>query len=344
MLNMDEIFMQRCFELAESGGFKTRPNPNVGALLVHGDIIIGEGWHRQYGKAHAEVNAINSVPEHKKHLISDSSLYVSLEPCNIYGKTPPCSELIISNNIKKVVISALDPNPLIAGKSAEFLKSKGINVTVGILEEKGKELIKVFHKNILYKRPYVILKYAKSKDNFIGNLDAQVKLTGKVTDIFTHQLRDDSEGIMIGTKTALTDNPSLTTRYDQGRNPVRIVLDRILKIPKDYKIFHNTATLILLNELKDEVRENVIYKKMDFSQPEFIESLLEYLFEMKIYQLIVEGGAELLNSFIRTELWDEALIIETPIILGKGIKAPELSGKLARKMEFEKDVIFQIKR
>lgn len=344
MLNMDEIFMHRCFELAESGGFLTRPNPNVGALLVHGDIIIGEGWHRQYGKAHAEVNAINSVPENKKHLISDSSLYVSLEPCNIYGKTPPCSELIISNNIKKVVISALDPNPLIAGKSAEFLKSKGINVTVGILEERGKELIKVFHKNILYKRPYVILKFAKSRDNFIGNLDAQVKLTGKVTDIFTHQIRNDSEGILIGTNTALTDNPSLTTRYIQGKNPVRIVLDRILKIPKDYKIFDNTSSLILINEFKDEVRENVIYKKMDFFQPEFIDSLLEYLFEMKIYQLIVEGGAELLNSFIRSQLWDEALIIETPLFLGKGIKAPELSGKLAGKMEFEKDIIFQIKR
>lgn len=344
MLNHEEIFMQRCFDLAELAGFETRPNPKVGAVLVHEGLIIGEAYHAHYGQAHAEVNAINSVPDDKKHLISDSTLYVSLEPCNIFGKTPPCSELIINNNIKKLVISALDPNPLVAGKSAQYLESKGIHITKDILEEKGKDLIKVFRKNILYKKPYVILKFAKSRDNFIGNQDAQVKLTGKATDIFTHQLRNDSEGIMIGTNTALIDNPSLTTRNIAGRNPVRIVHDRNLRIPTDFNIFNKTGQLILVNDLKDEENDNVIYKKMDFSDPDFLEKLLDYLFNINIFQLIVEGGAELLNSFIRTELWDEALIVDTPAIIGKGIKAPELSGKLIRKMELEKDVVYKVKR
>lgn len=344
MQNQDETYMQRCFDIAELAGFQTRPNPKVGAILVHKDMIIGEGYHKQFGQSHAEVNALDSVPEHKKHLIPDSTLYVSLEPCNIFGKTPPCSELIIRNNIKKLVISTLDPNPLVAGKSVEYLESKGIQITKGILEEKGREIIKVFRKNILFKKPYVILKFAKSVDNFIGNQDSQIKLTGKITDIFTHKLRNDSEGIMIGTNTALTDNPYLTTRHVTGRNPVRIVLDRNLRIPGDYNIFKSSGTLILINSILDNETGNVIYKKMDFSDPDFLEKLQDYLFANNIFQLIVEGGAELLNSFIKTNQWDEALIIESPIVVGKGIKAPELSGKLVRKLELEKDVVYQVKR
>ncbi|MBK7096439.1 MAG: bifunctional diaminohydroxyphosphoribosylaminopyrimidine deaminase/5-amino-6-(5-phosphoribosylamino)uracil reductase RibD [Saprospiraceae bacterium] len=339
MSNRDELFMNRCFDLALHGGKNVRPNPLVGAVLVNENKIIGEGFHKQFGGPHAEVEALNSVTQENRPLIKDSTLYISLEPCNYHGKTPACSNLILENGIKKLVVSALDPNPQVSGSSLDFLEDRGVIIKRNVLNDQGEELIKVFSKNIKTSKPYVILKYAESKDHFIGKEGEKIKLSNQYSDIFVHKLRDFSDGIMVGTNTVLTDNPSLTTRLINGDNPVRIVLDRNLKTPSSFNVFNDETRTIIINEQKDEVRNNLNFKKMDFESQGFISDLLLSLYEEKIYVLLVEGGAKLISSFIQCGEWDEAVIITTPLILYKGIKAPEIEGKLYKKMDLGDDCL-----
>jgi diaminohydroxyphosphoribosylaminopyrimidine deaminase / 5-amino-6-(5-phosphoribosylamino)uracil reductase len=344
MSYLDELYIKRCFDLALQGGKNVRPNPMVGAVLVYNDKIIGEGYHKVFGGPHAEVEAMNSVTQENRPLIKDSTLYVSLEPCNYHGKTPACSNLILENGIKKLVVSALDPNPQVSGSSLDFLEDKGVFVKRGVLNAQGEELIKVFSKNIKTSRPYVILKYAESKDHFIGKEGEKIKLSNQYSDIFVHKLRDFSDGIMVGTNTVSTDNPSLTTRLINGDNPVRIVLDCNLKTPSSFNVFNDETGTIIINEQKDEVRNNLNFKKMDFQSPDFLSELLLSLYEEKIYVLIVEGGAKLINSFVHYGEWDEAVIITTPLILYKGIKAPEIEGNLYKKMYLGNDIVSFVRK
>ncbi|NJN78037.1 MAG: bifunctional diaminohydroxyphosphoribosylaminopyrimidine deaminase/5-amino-6-(5-phosphoribosylamino)uracil reductase RibD [Saprospiraceae bacterium] len=295
--------MQRAIQLASLGLGKTAPNPCVGSVIVYEDRIIGEGFHRLCGTAHAEVNAVNSVKIADKHLLSKSTIYVTLEPCHHYGKTPPCVDLILGNKIPKIVIGCQDPNPKVGGKSIKKLRNNGIEVIVGVLEKECWEVAKRFMTFFTKKRPYIILKYAKSKDNFIGKPTEQIWITGSQSKRLVHKWRNEEGAILVGTNTAAIDNPSLTNRLWYGKNPLRLVIDTQGKLDENLNIFDNYAA-------------TKVFEKGD------IPLILKELYDLKINSLIVEGGATLLNSFIEQELWDEARIFTGDVYLKNGIEAP----------------------
>jgi len=339
MEGSNKIFMERCFQIARFAKGENKTNPMVGAVLVHQNIIIGEGFHKKYGEAHAEINALENVKPQNKNLIPDSTLYVSLEPCSHTGKTPPCAHTIIQAKIKKVVIGCKDPNPLVAGKGIEILQNAGIKVHISDLEE-ANLLIAPF-KAHLAKRPYVTLKWAKSYDNYISKIGEQSWLSNQQSKIFSHILRSKSDAILVGKNTVIIDNPSLTTRLVEGPNPKRIVLDSNLSIPKEANVLSDQGSTIIFNTLIDKEENNKIFIKLN--QDEFyIKTILEKLFSMGILNLIVEGGAEVIKSFITSNLWDEAVIIKTDVVLKEGISSPNLEGRLLRNYKLENDdvVIF----
>ncbi len=317
--------MQRCFDLALEGAGSVAPNPMVGAVLVYNDRIIGEGYHEKYGEAHAEVNCIKSVSIENRHLIQSSTLYVSLEPCAHYGKTPPCSQLIIDHQIPKVVIACADPFSKVNGKGIENLKAAGIEVVLGVLEEEAKYLNRrffVFHQK---KRPFIILKWAETEHHFIGSdREERLFISNDISNLLVHRWRSEETAIMVGTNTALKDNPSLTNRLWSGKNPIRILLDRHLKVSQDSNIFQTEATTIIFNELKSDIEENLIYVQIDFRK-DIIVQIMEYCYTYPIQSILVEGGAKLLQSFIDLSIWDEARIIQNKNLkLDNGIAAPVL--------------------
>lgn len=331
-MTKDSIYMQRCLQLAQKGEGYTNPNPMVGAVVVHNDVVIGEGYHRKYGEPHAEVNAICSVKT--PWLLSESTLYVSLEPCSHYGKTPPCAELIVSKKIPRVVVAVQDPNPRVAGNGIRILREAGVDVTVGILEEEARELNRFFFVNQLQHRPYIVLKWAQSKDGFMDKKrEAAAEnppeiLSNSLTQSIVHKFRTSLQGIMVGTNTAILDNPRLTARKWSGNNPVRITLDRELKIPSDSLIFSHEARTIVFTEKKPlnySEKENVQYIAIDFTSNTNAQ-ILNYLFNEKIQSVLIEGGATLLASFIKQGLWDEAFVEISEKRLSSGIKAPEIQG------------------
>lgn len=338
-----EKYIKRCFDLAILGGINVRPNPMVGAVLVYNDRIIGEGFHEFFGGPHAEVNALNNVKESDRYLIPDSTLYISLEPCNTVGKTPACSDLILKNHISKVVVSSTDPNPAIQGNSISYLKSKGIEVISGVLAEEGDELIKVFRKNIINRKPYIVLKYAESKDHFIAPRAGRMKLSNEISDVMVHKLRSEVEGIMIGTNTAVTDSPMLNVRLIEGKNPDRVILDKHLKIKAENRLFSVDTKTYIINEIKEEIKDNLIYVKFNFENEFFLNDLMSYLFQSGIYTLLVEGGAKLHESLIKNNLWDEAIIISTQHIISNGVKSAKLKGKLTGKYSYYTDEIFFVR-
>jgi diaminohydroxyphosphoribosylaminopyrimidine deaminase/5-amino-6-(5-phosphoribosylamino)uracil reductase len=321
--------MQRCLQLASLGAGNVSPNPMVGAVLVHNDVIIGEGYHQQFGKAHAEVNCINSVAEANKHLISSSTMYVSLEPCAHFGKTPPCADLIIEYKIPTVVIGCSDQYHEVNGKGIAKLKAAGINVITGILEKEAKAINKRFFTFHQLQRPYIILKWAQSADLKIANADfSSVQISNDYSNRLVHKWRNEEAAIMVGTHTALYDNPSLTTRLWQGNNSIRVVIDKQLQLPATHQLFSGEANTIIFNNKKNEVAVNVEYCKMDELQPA-LPQILHHLYQQNIQSILVEGGAILLQSFIDSGLWDEARIItNNKMIIGKGIAAPVLSNQL----------------
>lgn len=296
----DDIkFMQRCIQLARCGEAGAAPNPMVGAVVVCDGRIISEGFHRRYGGPHAEVNAIGSVKE--KHLLSRSTIYVSLEPCAHFGKTPPCADLIIQSGIPRVVIGCSDPFAKVNGLGIKKLKEAGCEVVVGIMEEECRELNRRFFTFHQKHRPWILLKWAQSKDGFMG-----VGLfSNALTQTLVHRLRARYQAILVGTNTAIMDNPSLTTRYWQGSNPLRLTIDRKGCLPEDL-------------HLKDGSTPTVIYCQ------ESIPEILDDLYNRGIQSLMVEGGAKLLQSFIDAGLWDEARIETAPFCLEKGTKSPLL--------------------
>lgn len=318
-----QIYIRRALELARRAGSATKANPQVGAVLVHKNRIIGEGYHMAYGKSHAEVNAVGSVKEQDRHLIKDSTIYVSLEPCCFVGKTPACTSLIINNEIKKVVISYTDKTPEVSGQGIKILRDKGIEVIENILEEEGRILAEP--RNILAdeKRPYVILKYALSQDGFLSREDQQIWLTNSFSKRLVHKWRSEVDAIMVGTNTAKVDDPELTNRLYFGSNPLRVVIDKEEKLSKDLKIFNQEAETILLTEEHSNASDESVISfekgKLNWAH------ILTKLGEKNIKTLFVEGGAGLLNSIYESGLWDESRVFVSTSSLHKGltINAPD---------------------
>jgi diaminohydroxyphosphoribosylaminopyrimidine deaminase/5-amino-6-(5-phosphoribosylamino)uracil reductase len=317
------FYMQRALQLARLGAGSVSPNPMVGCVIVHDGKIIGEGWHRKYGEGHAEVNAVNSVED--KSLLSESEVYVTLEPCSHYGKTPPCADLLINHQVKKVIICNHDPNPLVAGKGIEKLRQAGIEVETGILESEGREINKRFFTFIEKQRPYIILKWAESADGFIAKSNYEaVQISNLLSRRFVHKMRAEEDAIMVGTNTARYDNPRLDTRFWTGKNAIRIVIDKDLSLPKNLNIFDNSQETICYNLLENKTLNNNIWVKFEENYP-FEKFIIQDLYQRKIQSVIIEGGTILLQSFINSGLWDEAIVLKSKNILGEGINAPKLN-------------------
>lgn len=309
-MEFKEIYMQRCIDLAKCGAGSVAPNPLVGAVLVHQDRIIGEGFHQVYGGPHAEVNCIRSVKDSDRELIPFSTLYVSLEPCAHFGKTPPCANLILSEKIPNVIIGSKDPFEQVNGKGIDILKKGGVNVLQGILEKECDELNKRFFTFHREHRPYIILKWAQTADLKIssGSSD-RLMISNKYTDRLVHKWRSEEAGIMVGTNTAENDDPLLTNRWWTGNNPVRIVIDRNLKLAPSLKLFDgSTRTIVFYCSGELHQSSTVEYIQIK-NKKDLIPQVLKALYDLKVLSVIIEGGAALINSFISSGLWDEARVI-----------------------------------
>ncbi len=326
-MTKDEKYITRCIQLAKNACCNAAPNPMVGAVIVHNDIIIGEGYHIRCGEPHAEVNAIRSVKN--KSLLKEATIYVSLEPCSHYGKTPPCADLIIETGIPRVIIGCMDPFSEVSGRGIAKLRQAGIGVTVGVLEEECKDLIRRFVTFNTQKRPYITLKWAESADRFIDLVRTEgnpVILSTPLTSMIVHKRRAEHAAILVGRKTALLDNPSLTTRNWYGKNPVRLVIDKDLTLPKSLRLFDGEVKTIVFTqkETSDKIPQTE-YIRLDFTI-DILPQIMEVLYQRKLQSLLVEGGSTLLQSFIKNGLWDEAYIETSPIRLNEGVKAPDITG------------------
>ncbi|MDR1939049.1 MAG: bifunctional diaminohydroxyphosphoribosylaminopyrimidine deaminase/5-amino-6-(5-phosphoribosylamino)uracil reductase RibD [Tannerellaceae bacterium] len=323
-MEVEEKYMARCIALARHGRGKVNPNPMVGAVIVHRGKIIGEGFHRKYGEAHAEVNAVASVRD--ESLLHDATLYVNLEPCSHYGKTPPCTELIIRKGIPSVVVACPDPYPEVAGRGIRQLQEAGIEVATGVMEDEAAALNRAFITSHTLKRPYVCLKWAQSADGFIDRVreDASTPpVTFSSPEMLqqVHRKRSEVTAIMVGTRTALLDNPSLTVRHWSGASPVRVVLDRNLSIPPHYNLLDGSVKTLVFTSRAHENGNHTEYIQIDFSR-EVLRQVLAHLYGRKLTSLLVEGGAYLLTRFLQEELWDEIQVETAPVYLGEGVKAP----------------------
>ncbi len=331
----DERYMARCLELAACGRFGAAPNPMVGAVIVHNGKIIGEGYHRRCGGPHAEVNAVRSVGDER--LLREATMYVSLEPCAHYGKTPPCADMIVEKGIPRVVIGCRDSFDQVDGKGIQKLRAAGIEVTVGVLEKECLELNRAFFTFHGKKRPYITLKWAQSADGYIdkdrnvGDSNEAVRFSTDETAVRVHRLRALSDAILVGRRTAELDNPSLTTRLWPGTNPLRLVIDRKGTLEKNQNLFDGTTKTVVFTEVfRDfEGRENIEQVRLDFGR-DILPQITDYLYEHKVQRLLVEGGAVLLQSFIDSGLWDEAFVEEAPFALGGGVKAPNMENEMPK--------------
>ena len=339
-----EYYMSRCLEIAESGLPYAMPNPSVGAVLVHNDIIIGEGYTSAYGGPHGEVNAFKSVKN--IDLLPEATLYVSLEPCSHFGKTPPCCDLVITKGVKKVVIGMPDPFAKVAGNGIKRLKAAGVDVIVGVLEKECWEVNKRFFTYHEKKRPYIILKWAETKDGFVApqiqNEKAPVWITNKFTRQWVHKLRSEEQAILVGTQTVIKDNPKLNTRDYFGNSPIRVILDQHLKITTDYAVYDNSVKTIIINSKQTLQTENIYFEKIDFNES-IPNQILEILFQHGIQSVIVEGGAQTLQTFINQNYWDEAFVCKGNSYFKQGVKAPNISGDVVAQYNIKTDHIIQYK-
>ena len=319
--------MQRCLQLAANGLGNVSPNPMVGCIIVHDDVIIGEGFHANFGKAHAEVNAINLVKD--KALLKDAVLYVSLEPCAHHGKTPPCSDLIIESGIKKVVIACSDTNPFVAGKGIEKLKRAGVEVITEVLEKEARELNKRFFTFHEKKRPYIILKWAQTADGFIDrkrkdNSQPALQISNEHSKRLLHKWRSEEQAIMVGTNTARLDNSRLDVRLVNEKNPLRIVLDKKAELPESLNLFDGSQNTLVFTSKEKAGKLNLDFFKIDFNN-NVLQQMMNELYSREIQSLIVEGGSKLLQSFIDENIWDEARVFISEIFIGDGVVAPKLN-------------------
>ena len=333
--------MRRCLELASKGLENVSPNPMVGSVIVYENTIIGEGYHKQYGKEHAEVNAIASVKD--KSLLKDSTLYVNLEPCAHFGKTPPCSNLIIENKIPKVVIGCVDTFSDVNGKGIIKMEKAGIEVNIGVLEKESQELNKRFFTFHEKRRPYIILKWAESKDGFIAPKDQTTPfwMTSYDSKKLVHQFRAEEDAILVGRVTAEKDNPSLTVREIEGENPTRVVIDKEMKLSEKLSLFNNEAKTIIFNTQKTKTINSNYYIKIEYN--DLINNVLCELYKQNIQSLIIEGGAKTLQSFIDKNLWDEARIFTANKTLVEGVKSPNIKGEIIYETAINEDKLEIIK-
>ena len=329
-------------QIAKNGIGTTRPNPSVGAVIVYQNKIIGEGFTSPHGENHAEVNAINAVEN--KSLLKEATIFVTLEPCSHFGKTPPCADLIVKHQLKQVVIGCLDSNSLVAGKGVSHLENAGINVIVGVLETECRMHHKRFFKVQENKRPYIILKWAETKDGFVApiskNENKPIFISNTYSQQLVHKLRSAEHAILVGTKTVLADNPKLNIRSWSGENPVRVVLDNTLRIPKNSNILDGSVKTIVITAAKDKnivSSKNLIFEEIDFSK-NIAKQVCEVLSKYQIQSLIVEGGTQTLQTFIDEKLWDEAMVFVGNTSFVKGVKSPIITKEF--KEEFiENDIL-----
>lgn len=334
-MTTDERYMARCLQLARLGKYFVAPNPMVGAVIVCKEKIIGEGYHQAYGQPHAEPNAIRAVND--PTLLPEATLYVNLEPCSHWGKTPPCAHLIVEKKIKRVVIGCLDPNPKVAGNGVKILQQAGVDVTIGVLKDEARLLNKRFITFHEQKRPFVLLKWAQTKDGFIDvkRNDSSLKalrISNNITTQLTHKMRAENMAILVSSNTVLLDNPSLTVRNWSGKNPVRVVIDRYGKIPDNVNVKTDEFKTFIFTTTPKQTVGNVEY----ITIPDTLENLstiLMHLHRQNMHSVLVEGGAALINSFIRNDLWDEANVEISQQMIGSGVAAPILkSEKVAQRI------------
>lgn len=321
-MHNDEFFMRRCIQLAKLGKGHVAPNPLVGAVIVHDNKIIGEGYHEKYGFPHAEVNAVNNVLD--SSLLANSTIYVSLEPCAHFGKTPPCALLLIEKKFKRVVIGSFDTFSEVNGKGIRLLEEQGIEVKLGLLEDECRELNKHFFCFHEKKRPYITLKWAQSPDGYIDKKGKQHWISAPETQALVHKLRSENQAILVGRKTASIDNPSLTVRSVKGSNPIRIVIDPELKVSKDSALFNEEAKTIVLNLIKQDQNDNITWVQLNSISP---KSITEELYNLGITSVIIEGGKSTLESFIESSIWDEAIVITGKEEIKEGTSAPLFNHK-----------------
>lgn len=347
MVNTHEKYIKRCIELAKNGFGTTYPNPMVGSVIVYNDKIIGEGWHKKAGEPHAEVNAVRSVKD--KSLLKKATIYVSLEPCSHFGKTPPCCDLIIANEIPNVVVGTVDPNEKVAGNGIKKLIATGANVTVGVLEKECYELNKRFFTFHNKKRPYIILKWAESLDGFLApekNADQERKpfwITNTYSRQLVHKWRSEEQAILVGTQTVIDDNPKLNVRDWSGNNPVRVVLDQNNRISRESFIFDDSVKTIVFT--KSEISfsaENTTFEVIDFKQ-NIIPQILAVLHQNQIQSIIIEGGLKTLQSFIDQDIWDEARVFIGKTTFNKGTKAPFIQKKTTTKSCIQNDELIYVR-
>jgi diaminohydroxyphosphoribosylaminopyrimidine deaminase / 5-amino-6-(5-phosphoribosylamino)uracil reductase len=344
-MNSDDRFMFRCLELAEKGIGHTLSNPLVGAVITikdenspFGERIIGEGYHIRYGDAHAEVNAVNAVKD--KSLLPQATLYVNLEPCSHFGKTPPCADLINQHKIARVVIGNVDPNPKVSGAGIEKLQAAGIIVKTGVFEKECEFLNRRFFTFHREKRPYVLLKWAQTVNGFLARQDFSSKwISNPYSRILVHKYRSEEMAVMVGTNTGLYDNPSLNVRDWFGKDPIRILVDKNLRIPKTHNLFDNSIPTLVLNELKSGVEGKNEFLKIDFNQ-NLASQILQKLYEKNIASVLIEGGTKLFHTFIEAGLWDEARIFVSPTFFEDGIKAPEIPAAITEKRQIDDNQVY----
>ena len=327
--------MNRCIELAALGVGQVSPNPMVGSVIVIDDKIVSEGFHARVGQSHAEVHAIGKV---KGFLpLNLATLYVNLEPCTHLGKTPPCVDAIIDAKIRRVVVGMIDPSDKIAGRGVASLREKGIEVVVGVLKAECEELNRRFITFHNKKRPYIILKWAQTSDGFLARSDGTSKwISGEESRRLVHQWRTEEDAILVGTTTAVVDNPQLTVRHVKGRSPLRSVIDRSLKVPSSHNVYDSKAQTIIFTTRAATISKQVEHLAIDFNG-NVVDQVLKVLYERNILSLIVEGGANTLSTFINQELWDEARIFTAPQSFGSGLKAPAIGNRLLSEVDVEAD-------
>lgn len=328
-MNLQEKYIKRCIELAKNGLGTTYPNPMVGSVIVLNDVVIGEGWHKKAGEPHAEVNAINSVED--QSLLKHATIYVSLEPCSHFGKTPPCANLIVEKGIRNVVIGIVDANSKVSGAGVSYLRDNGCNVVVGVLEDECFKLNKRFFTYHSKQRPFLFLKWAETKDGFIDKIRNKTDInspnwiSNKYSQQFVHKMRATEHAILVGTNTVLNDNPSLNVRTWFGENPIRIIIDRTSKIPSDYKILDGSIKTIVFSEVKhvSDSYGNVIFERLNFGK-NVSQQICNILYKYEIQSVLIEGGAQTIQSFIDADLWDEAYVFVGDVTFNDGLKAPKL--------------------
>jgi diaminohydroxyphosphoribosylaminopyrimidine deaminase/5-amino-6-(5-phosphoribosylamino)uracil reductase len=333
-------YMRRCVQLAALGEGNVAPNPMVGSVLVYEDRIIGEGYHQRYGQAHAEVNCLNSVAESDQHLVPDSVLYVSLEPCAHFGKTPPCADLVIASQIKKVVVGCRDPFEQVDGKGIEKLQQAGVEVGMNVLEAECKSLNKRFFTFHESKRPYITLKWAETADGKIGTAGKRLLISNDFSNRLVHKLRSQNMGILVGANTVLSDDPALDVRLVPGNSPIKLVIDLDNRLPKQAKVFTSgNKTIVFTNDVQAS-SSNVEYIQIEQSK-NVLQQVMDHCFHRQLQSILVEGGAITLQHFIDARLWDEAVVIRnTTMTAGEGIAAPVLvNAELVSTQSLKNDLV-----